>query len=323
MIDQNLLEVRNLKKHFSDIALNSFNGTKFSVVKVVDGVSFNIRYGETLGLVGETGSGKSTVGRAVLRLIEPTSGEVLFKGKNLLELPSEELRNIRKEMQMVFQDPYGSLNPKMTVQRILEEPFRIHQLLDTRGFKDSALETLAKVGLSPEYGERYPHEFSGGQRQRIGIARAIALNPDLIIADEPVSALDVSIQAQIINLLQDLKESLGISYLFISHDMEVVEHFCDRVAVMYFGKIVELASSEDVYQRTSHPYTKALLSAVPNLEGRLPQAMVGGDIPNPANFSSGCSFSSRCPIKEKACDESDPPLKEVAPDHFAACHLIG
>jgi oligopeptide transport system ATP-binding protein len=323
MVDKNLLEVRNLKKYFSDIALRSFSGTKFSVVKAVDGVSFNIRHGETLGLVGETGSGKSTVGRTVLRLVEATSGEVFFKGKKLLKLPAEELRNIRKEMQMVFQDPYGSLNPKMTIQRILEEPFRIHQLLDVRSFKDRALETLSKVGLPPEYGERYPHEFSGGQRQRIGIARAIALNPDLIIADEPVSALDVSIQAQIINLLQDLKESMGISYLFISHDMEVVEHFCDRVAVMYFGKIVELASSEDIYQRTSHPYTKALLSAVPNLKGKLPQAMVGGDVPSPANLPSGCAFSGRCPIKEKVCDESDPPLTEVAPGHFAACHLIG
>jgi len=322
MEDQNLLEVRNLKKYFSDIALNSFNGTKFSVVKAVDGVSFNIRHGESLGLVGETGSGKSTVGRVVLRLIEATSGEIFFKEKNLLKLSSEELRNIRKKMQMIFQDPYGSLNPKMTIQRILEEPFRIHQLLDARSFKERALETLSKVGLPPDCGDRYPHEFSGGQRQRIGIARAIALNPDLLIADEPVSALDVSIQAQIINLLQDLKESMGISYLFISHDMEVVEHFCDRVAVMYFGKIVELASSEDIYQRTSHPYTKALLNAVPNLEGKLPQAMVGGDIPNPANLPSGCCFSSRCPIKEKVCDESDPPLAEVAPGHFAACHLI-
>ncbi len=323
MIDQNLLEVRNLKKYFSDIALNSFNGTKFSIVKAVDGVSFNIRRGETLGLVGETGSGKSTVGRVTLRLIEATSGEVLFKGKNLLQLPDEELRNIRKEMQMVFQDPYGSLNPKMTVQRILEEPFRIHQLLDVKSFKERALETLSKVGLSPEHGDRYPHEFSGGQRQRIGIARAIALNPDLIVADEPVSALDVSIQAQIINLLQDLKESMGISYLFISHDMEVVEHFCDRVAVMYFGKIVEIADSEELYQKPSHPYTKALLSAVPNLEGKLPQAMIGGDIPNPSNLPTGCAFSGRCPIREKVCDESDPPLTEIAPGHFAACHLIG
>ncbi len=323
MIDENLLEVRNLKKYFSDIALNSFNGTKFSVVKAVDGVSFNIRCGETLGLVGETGSGKSTVGRVVLRLIEATSGEVLFKGKNLFQLPDEELRNIRKEMQMVFQDPYGSLNPKMTVQKILEEPFRIHQLLSARSFKERALETLSRVGLSPEHGDRYPHEFSGGQRQRIGIARAIALSPDLIVADEPVSALDVSIQAQIINLLQDLKESMGISFLFISHDMEVVEHFCDRVAVMYFGKIVEIASSEDIYQRTSHPYTKALLNAVPNLEGKLPQATVGGEIPNPANLPQGCAFSGRCPIKEKVCDESDPPLKEVAPGHFTACHLVG
>jgi len=323
MADQNLLEVRNLKKYFSDISVRSFRETKFAIVKAVDGVSFSIRHGETLGLVGETGSGKSTVGRTALRLIEATSGEVFFKGKNLLKLPSEELRNIRKEMQMVFQDPYGSLNPKMTVQRILEEPFRIHKLLGVKSFKERALEALSKVGLSPEHGNRYPHEFSGGQRQRVGIARAIALNPDLIIADEPVSALDVSIQAQIINLLQDLKESMGISYLFISHDMEVVEHFCDRVAVMYFGKIVEIASSEDIYHRTSHPYTKALLDAVPNLEGKLPQATVGGDVPNPSNLPSGCAFSGRCPIKEKVCDESDPPLSEIAPDHFAACHLIG
>ncbi len=321
MNDKNLLEVKNLKKYFP-AEEGSFNSSTSGNVKAIDGVSFNIKYGETVGLVGETGSGKSTVGRVVLKLIESTSGDILFKGRNLSELSSEELRSLRKEMQMVFQDPYGSLNPKMTVQKILEEPFRIHQLLDVRSFKERALETLSRVGLSPEYGSRYPHEFSGGQRQRIGIARAIALNPDLIVADEPVSALDVSIQAQIINLLQDLKESMGISYLFISHDMEIVEHFCDRVAVMYFGKIVEFAESEELYQKTSHPYTKALLSAVPNLEGKLPQAMVSGDIPNPANPPTGCAFSGRCPIKEKICEDSEPPLQEIAPGHFAACHLI-
>ena len=321
MKENNLLEVRSLKKYFPVLA-NALQEKTTATVKAVDGVSFFIREGETFGLVGESGSGKSTVGRAVIGLLEATAGEVFFKGKNLYKLSAEELRATRKDMQMIFQDPYGSLNPKMSVQKILEEPFRIHRQLDTRLYKDRALEILNKVGLSSEFGSRYPHEFSGGQRQRIGIARAIALNPDFIVADEPVSALDVSIQAQIINLLQDLKESMGISFLFISHDMAIVEHFCDHVAVMYFGKIVELAKSEDIYHNPAHPYTKALLDAIPSIDGKGPRATIQGDIPNPADPPPGCSFSGRCPIKEKVCEESIPPLHEVAPGHLAACHLL-
>jgi len=317
-----LLEVKNLKKHFP-IMESFFNGSTSEVNKAIDGISLNILYGETLGLVGETGSGKSTVGRVLMKLVKPTSGEILFKGKNLSKLSVKELRNIRKEMQMIFQDPYGSLNPKMTIQNILEEPFRIHQLPNIRSFKECALETLRRVGLPAEYGSRYPHEFSGGQRQRIGIARAIALNPDLIIADEPVSSLDLSVQAQILNLLQDLKESMGISYLFISHDMEIVEYFCDRVAVMYFGKIVEIIKSEELSKNPAHPYTKALLNAVPRLENNLSQLKGTGDIPNTVNPPKGCAFSGRCPIKEKICEDSNPPIKEIAPNHFAACHLLG
>lgn len=308
-----LLEVKDLKKYYPD-------GRK-TTVRAVDGISFSLKKNETLGLVGESGCGKSTAGRAILRLVEPTSGEVVYKGKNLLRLPPAEMRSLRKEVQIVFQDPYASLNPKMTIGRILEEPFRIHNVGSKAERKEKAVELLRRVGLSSDHIGRYPHEFSGGQRQRIGIARAVALHPEFIVADEPVSALDVSVRAQILNLLRDLQDTLGISYLFISHDMGVVEYFCDRVAVMYLGRFVELADRASLYTSPRHPYTQALLAAIPTMEveKRREPLIVKGDVPTSA--PSGCAFHTRCPIKEQHCAEAVPDLKEVAPGHFVACHL--
>lgn len=307
------MEVKNLKKHYS-------GGLK-TTVRAVDGISFSLKKNETLGLVGESGCGKSTAGRAVLRLVEPTSGEVVYKGKNLLRLPPAEMRSLRKEVQIIFQDPYASLNPKMTIGRILEEPFRIHNVGSKAERKEKVVELLRRVGLSSDHIDRYPHEFSGGQRQRIGIARAVALHPEFIVADEPVSALDVSVRAQILNLLRDLQDTLGISYLFISHDMGVVEYFCDRVAVMYLGRFVELADRASLYTSPRHPYTQALLAAIPTMEveKRREPLIVKGDVPTSA--PSGCAFHTRCPIKEQHCAEAVPDLKEVAPGHFVACHL--
>lgn len=307
------MEVKNLKKHYS-------GGLK-TIVRAVDGISFSLKKNETLGLVGESGCGKSTAGRAILRLVEPTSGEVVYKGKNLLRLPPAEMRSLRKEVQIIFQDPYASLNPKMTIGRILEEPFRIHNVGSKAERKEKAVELLRRVGLSSDHIDRYPHEFSGGQRQRIGIARAVALHPEFIVADEPVSALDVSVRAQILNLLRDLQDTLGISYLFISHDMGVVEYFCDRVAVMYLGRFVELADRASLYTSPRHPYTQALLAAIPTMEveKRRESLIVKGDVPTSA--PSGCAFHTRCPIKEQHCAEAVPDLKEVAPGHFVACHL--
>lgn len=308
-----LLEVKDLKKYYPD-------GRK-TTVRAVDGISFSLKKNETLGLVGESGCGKSTAGRAILRLVEPTSGEVVYKGKNLLRLPPAEMRSLRKEVQIVFQDPYASLNPKMTIGRILEEPFRIHNVGSKAERKEKAVELLRRVGLSSDHIDRYPHEFSGGQRQRIGIARAVALHPEFIVADEPVSALDVSVRAQILNLLRDLQDTLGISYLFISHDMGVVEYFCDRVAVMYLGRFVELADRASLYTSPRHPYTQALLAAIPTMEveKRREPLIVKGDVPT--STPSGCAFHTRCPIKEQHCAEAVPDLKEVAPGHFVACHL--
>lgn len=308
-----LLEVKDLKKYYPD-------GRK-TTVRAVDGISFSLKKNETLGLVGESGCGKSTAGRAILRLVEPTSGEVVYKGKNLLRLPPAEMRSLRKEVQIIFQDPYASLNPKMTIGRILEEPFRIHNVGSKAERKEKAVELLRRVGLSSDHIDRYPHEFSGGQRQRIGIARAVALHPEFIVADEPVSALDVSVRAQILNLLRDLQDTLGISYLFISHDMGVVEYFCDRVAVMYLGRFVELADRASLYTSPRHPYTQALLAAIPTMEveKRREPLIVKGDVPT--STPSGCAFHTRCPIKEQHCAEVVPDLKEVAPGHFVACHL--
>jgi oligopeptide transport system ATP-binding protein len=312
-----LVRVNNLVKHF---AVDNSD----DVVRAVDGISFNIFAGETLGLVGESGCGKSTVGRCVLRLIEPTGGEVFFENRDVLKLGNNELRETRREMQIIFQDPYASLNPRLTVLSIISEPLKIHKIGNKIEQKDRVAELLSKVGLDPNYMYRYPHGFSGGQRQRLGIARALALNPKLIIADEPVSALDVSVQAQVVNLLQDLQKEFGLTYLFISHGLAVVEHISNRVAVMYLGKIVEIAESSELYENPLHPYTKALLSAIPipDPKQKRERVILKGDVPTPINPPSGCRFRTRCPIAISECAGIDPELREIEPGHFAACIRI-
>jgi oligopeptide transport system ATP-binding protein len=318
-----LLTVDGLVKTYP--ARTGFFGKSGRVVRAVDGVSFAVHDGETLGLVGESGCGKSTLGRAVLRLVEPTAGSVRFMGQEVTGLASAELRAMRRHMQVVFQDPYGSLNPRMTVRAILAEPLRVHRLTATPADEAARVaELLRQVGLRPEHMERYPHEFSGGQRQRIGIARALAVRPKLIICDEPVSALDVSVQAQIVNLLKDLSAELGLSYLFIAHDLSVVEFMSQRVAVMYLGRIVELAPSHALFAGPRHPYTRALLSAVPKVgvdatKHRLPLL---GDVPSPLDPPSGCTFHPRCPdAKAGLCDRERPELRELGPGQLVACHL--
>ena len=319
--DPVLLQARNLKKYFSAESSNYSRSSQ--TVRALDGVSFTLREGETLGLVGESGCGKSTAARTVLRLIEPTAGEVYFRGQNLFELSHNNLRSLRKEMQIIFQDPYASLNPRKRVRDILEEPFDIHRSVNGKERNERVAWLMERVGLSADQGEKYPHEFSGGQLQRVGIARAIALHPRLVVADEPVSALDVSIRAQVINLLLDLKESMAISYLFISHDMAVVRHFCDRIAVMYLGKIVELANSTQLYSTPQHPYTEALLQAIPRMDpgSKKQRLKVRGDLPSAIDPPKGCAFQTRCPISKKRCEESIPPLKEIESGHHAACFL--
>jgi len=311
---QQLVNVRHLVKHFP------VEGSD-DVVRAVDDVSFEILQGETLGLVGESGCGKSTVGRCLLRLIEPTAGQIDFDGRNVRSLNRTDLRELRREMQIVFQDPYASLNPRMKVGDIVGEPLVIHKIGTKNERRERVGELLRRVGLDPDYRERYPHEFSGGQRQRIGVARTLALNPKLIVADEPVSALDVSVQAQVVNLLQDLQKEFGLTYLFISHGLAVVEHISTRVAVMYLGRIVEIASAANLYLRPLHPYTQALLSAipVPDPKRKRERIVLQGDVPTPMNPPSGCRFRTRCPIAIDECARIDPELRELSPGHRVAC----
>ena len=309
-----LLDVKDLVKHFS------LEGTT-DVLRAVDGVSFDIRRGETLGLVGESGCGKSTVGRCILRLYEPTSGQIFFEDKDITNLSSRDMRSLRRDMQIIFQDPYSSLNPRLNILSIVSEPMTIHGIGNKSERRDRVASLLQKVGLDATYMNRYPHEFSGGQRQRIGIARALALDPKLIVCDEPVSALDVSVQAQVVNLLQDLQAELGLTYLFISHGLAVVEHISNRVAVMYLGKIVEIADATDLYSDPLHPYTKALLSAIPipDPKQKRDRIVLKGDVPTPVNPPSGCRFRTRCPWAIDDCAKVVPELREIKPGHTAAC----
>ncbi len=316
-----LLEVRDLKKYYP--VRRGLFGRSNQTVKAVDGVSFGVKQGETLGLVGESGCGKTTAGRCILRLIEPDSGEVRFDGQDLLVLKGKEMRAMRRHMQMIFQDPYGSLNPRMTISSILEEPLIIHRM----GRKNERLERVAQllriVGLEPAAMRRYPHEFSGGQRQRIGIARSLALNPRLIIADEPVSSLDVSVQAQIVNLLKELQEKLQLTFLFIAHDLSVVQHFSDRIGVLYLGKMVELSPSLDLFREPLHPYTRVLLASipVPDPGARKKREPMKGEVPTPVDPPTGCRFHPRCPLAIDRCKIEEPLLRELRPNHWAACHL--
>ncbi|HBL84758.1 MAG: peptide ABC transporter substrate-binding protein [Clostridiales bacterium GWF2_38_85] len=322
MDNNNLIEVSHLKKYFpiKSGLLQKIVGH----VKAVDDVSFTIKKGQTFGLVGESGCGKTTIGRTILRLIEPTAGSAVIDGVDIFQIHSKELlRRMRQKMQLIFQDPYSSLNPRIPIGEIIGEAVREHNLVSKGEYRDYVLKTMIECGLRPYYIDRYPHEFSGGQRQRICIARALALKPQLIVADEPVSALDVSIQAQIINLLKDLQDSKGITFLFISHDLSVVEYISDVVGVMYLGNLVELAPKKELFKQPLHPYTKALLSAVPvpNPDIKMNRIILEGDIPSPANPPSGCKFHTRCKYCMEVCKKVAPPFKEIAPEHFVACHL--
>ncbi|WP_243149791.1 ABC transporter ATP-binding protein [Thermaerobacter sp. PB12/4term] len=314
-----LLELRNVKRYFEV--------GRGAVLKAVDGVSFSLRRGEVLGLVGESGCGKSTVGRTVVRLYDPTEGQVLFDGQDVHKLAGKDLMQFRRRAQMIFQDPYASLNPRMLVSEIIGEALDLHGMVKGRKERTERIhELLNLVGLNREHANRFPHEFSGGQRQRIGIARALAVQPEFIVADEPISALDVSIQAQIVNLMTDLQEQFGLTYIFIAHDLSMVKHISDRVAVMYLGQVMELAPSDELYLRPQHPYTQALLSAVPipdpSVERTRERIVLKGDVPSPVNPPRGCPFSTRCPLAEKICFEERPALEEIAPGHWAACHLV-
>ncbi|WP_322793025.1 dipeptide ABC transporter ATP-binding protein [Bellilinea sp.] len=320
-----LLQVRDLVKYFP-IMRGTLIQRQVGAVKAVDGISFDVFRGETLGLVGESGCGKSTAGRSILQLYRPTSGSVLFEGVDLVKLKGEDLRKMRRRMQMIFQDPYASLNPRMTVGQIISEPLIIHGVSNGKEAQERAEELLRLVGLNPAYTNRYPHEFSGGQRQRVGVARALALEPAFIVCDEPISALDVSVQAQVVNLLEDLQSQMGLTYLFIAHDLSMVRHISNRIAVMYLGVIVELADRHELYNHPLHPYTQALLSAVPIpdpvIEARRQRIILKGDVPSPINPPSGCRFRTRCPLADTICAEQRPEFREVQSGHWVACHMV-
>ncbi len=319
-----LLKVEDLKMHFP-IYRGVFQ-RQVGAVRAVDGISFDVYRGETLGLVGESGCGKSTTGRTILQLYKPTEGQIHFEGADLVTLHGEEMRRMRRKMQMIFQDPYASLNPRMTVEQIVGEPLMVHNVATGKEIEERVKHLLELVGLNPAFSTRYPHEFSGGQRQRVGVARALALQPSFIICDEPISALDVSIQAQVVNLLEELQEQFNLTYLFIAHDLSMVRHISKRVAVMYLGVIVELTDREELYRSPLHPYTQALLSAVPIpdpvMDAQRKRTILEGDVPSPANPPSGCRFRTRCPIAQELCAESRPEFREVKPGHFVACHLV-
>ena len=323
--DNVLVRVEHLKKYFP-ITRGLVLSRHIGDIKAVDDVSFGIYQGETLGLVGESGCGKTTVGRTIIQLYRPTAGHVYYDGKDLAQMGGSELRHMRRRMQIIFQDPYASLNPRLTVGAIVGEPLEIHHVARGKEMRERVEELLALVGLNPYFINRYPHEFSGGQRQRIGVARALALEPEFIVCDEPISALDVSIQAQIVNLLEELQERLHLTYLFIAHDLSMVRHISDRVAVMYLGKVVELADRNTVYTNPLHPYTQALLSAVPIpdpvVEEKRQRVILEGDVPSPANPPPGCNFSTRCPVVMDVCSEIDPDFVEIEPGHFCACHRV-
>ena len=324
MTNEILLEVKNLKMYFEN--RKGLLGKQIEYVKAVDDVSFQIHKGETIGLVGESGCGKSTTGYSIMRLYKPTAGQILFKGVDLAPMSAKEVWPYRKNLQMIFQDPYASLNHRMTVSDIIGEPLDIYHLYEGKERQNRIYELLSTVGLGKDHASRYPHEFSGGQRQRVGIARALAVNPEFIVCDEPISALDVSIQAQVVNMLEDLQAELGLTYLFIAHDLSMVRHISRKVGVMYLGSLVEFAETEELYTHTLHPYTQALMSAVPELDPAISKnkkvQMLKGDIPSPINTPPGCKFASRCPHATARCAEERPEFREVSPGHFAACHLI-
>jgi oligopeptide transport system ATP-binding protein len=319
-----LLQVQNLKKYFP-VSRQLFR-TQRRYVIAVDDVSFDVLKGETLGLVGETGCGKTTVARTILQLYRPTSGKVLFDGVDLASLQENDLRKMRSRMQMIFQDPYASLNPRMTVGAIISAPLDVHTALTQKEKRERVQELLKLVGLNPDFVNRYPHEFSGGQRQRIGIARALALNPDLVICDEPISSLDVSIQAQVVNLLEELQDKLGLTYIFVAHDLSMVRHISDRMVVMYLGKVMELADRNEIYLHPLHPYTRALMSAVPipdpDKARNRKRIILKGDIPSPLNPPHGCNFNTRCPMAAERCFQEDPEYREIQPGHWVACHFV-